>query len=151
MLPTAARTLADYLIDHHLPAQGWHFAWNRRKRSLGLCRYREKRIELSLHFVLANDEAQVRETILHEIAHALAGEKAGHGPAWKNMCGIVGCKPERCDKGQAVMPMGRWSAQCPACGKQYSRHKRPHRRARYWCRNCGPEKGAVVFDAVSLS
>jgi predicted SprT family Zn-dependent metalloprotease len=145
MTPTAARHIAETLIAYHLPEEDWHFAWNRRKRSLGLCRYHQKRIELSLHFVLANDEAQVRETVLHEIAHALAGEKAGHGPAWKTMCLRVGCKPERCDKGVAVMPTGRWQAQCPTCGKQYHRHRRPQRRARYWCRTCGPERGAVQF------
>ena len=147
MTPTASRQLAESLIVHYLPNGGWRFAWNRRKRSLGLCRYREKRIELSLHFVMANDEDQVRETVLHEIAHALAGEKAGHGPAWKVMCTRVGCKPERCDNGIAVMPAGRWAARCGACGKQYTRHRRPHVRARYWCRTCGPEKGAIVFDA----
>ena len=145
MTPTAARHLAESLIATHLHAQRWHFAWNRRKRSLGLCRYREQRIELSLHFVLANDEAQVRETVLHEIAHALAGEKAGHGPRWKSHCLALGCKPERCDKGIAIMPTGRWSAQCPSCGKQFNRHRRPHTKARYWCRHCGPAKGPVVF------
>ena len=57
----------------------WSFGWNWRKRALGLCRYRERKIELSRWFVKANGEGIVRETILHEIAHALAGEKAGHG------------------------------------------------------------------------
>ena len=123
----------------------WAFGWNRRKRSLGLCRYREKRIELSGHFVRANDAEQVRETILHEIAHALAGEKAGHGAAWKAACARVGCKAERCDKGVAVMPRGRWTARCGGCGKEYWRHRRPARRARYWCRSCGPERGVIAF------
>ena len=139
-----AEQLARKLMaDFGLP--DWAFGWNRRKRSLGLCRYREKRLELSAHFVHANDETQVRETILHEIAHALAGEKAAHGPLWKAMCARVGCKPERCDHGTAVMPKGRWSALCPACGKQYHRHRRPARQARYWCRHCGPTTGTVTF------
>src|ERR1039458_1461278 len=79
----------------------WGFGWNWRKRALGLCRYRERRIELSRDFVRANEMGIVRETILHEIAHALAGEKAGHGARWKEMCARVGCKAERCDKGEA--------------------------------------------------
>jgi predicted SprT family Zn-dependent metalloprotease len=127
----------------------WTFGWNRRKRSLGLCRYRERRIELSAHFVYSNDAAQVRETILHEIAHALAGEKAGHGPLWKEMCRRVGAKPERCDHGVAVMPRGRWVARCGTCGKEYWRHRRPARRAKYWCRGCGPERGMVEFSAAA--
>jgi predicted SprT family Zn-dependent metalloprotease len=127
----------------------WAFGWNRRKRSLGLCRYRERRLELSIHFAYANDEAQVRETILHEIAHALAGEKAGHGPLWKAMCQRVGCQPARCDHGEAVMPRGRWVARCGVCGKEYWRHRRPARRAKYWCRGCGPQHGIVVFSAAA--
>jgi len=123
----------------------WHFGWNRRKRALGLCRYREKRIELSLYFVRDNEEPMVRETILHEIAHALAGEKAGHGPKWKAICAKIGCKAERCDKGVAVMPRGRWRGSCTGCGKEYWRHRRPMREAKYWCRTCGPERGKVQF------
>jgi len=141
----ARALISDFGLNGTLFTAGWQFGWNRRKRSLGLCRYHEKRIELSTYFVGANGEAEVRETILHEIAHALAGEKAGHGPKWKAMCLRVGCKPERCDKGGAVMPRGRWQAACPTCGKEYWRHRRPARRAHYWCRACGPERGPVEF------
>ncbi len=144
MNPVEAQAIARQSL-HQFSLPDWTFAWNRRKRSLGLCRYRQKQIELSLHFVLANDVQQVRETVLHEIAHALAGEKAGHGPLWKNMCARVGCKPERCDRGEAVMPRGKWLARCTGCGKEYWRHRRPASRARYWCKTCGPQQGAITF------
>jgi predicted SprT family Zn-dependent metalloprotease len=139
----AERMARGLIGDFGLAA--WTFGWNWRKRALGLCRYRERRIELSRWFVQANGEEMVRETVLHEIAHALAGEKAGHGAKWKAMCLRVGCKPERCDKGEAVMPKGRWGATCGSCGKEYWRHKRPAKGARYWCRGCGAERGAVKF------
>jgi predicted SprT family Zn-dependent metalloprotease len=126
----------------------WTFRWNRRKRSLGLCRYRERQIELSMYFVKANGEELVRETVLHEIAHALAGVKAAHGPLWKAMCAKVGCHPVRCEGGVAVMPRGRWVAQCTACGKVYHRFRQPGREAKYWCVNCGPERGQVTFHAA---
>jgi predicted SprT family Zn-dependent metalloprotease len=144
-----AALLARKLMHEHGVAD-WSFGWNRRKRSLGLCRYRQKRIELSIYFAQANEEVQVRETILHEIAHALAGEQAGHGPRWKAMCAKVGCKPQRCDQGEAIMPRGRWQAQCRACGKEYWRHHRPARRARYWCRTCGPDRGVVTFTLAGV-
>jgi predicted SprT family Zn-dependent metalloprotease len=144
----AASTTAREAMDRFGLAD-WAFGWNRRKRSLGLCRYRERCIELSVHFVRANEPEQVRETILHEIAHALAGEKAGHGPLWKAFCQRVGCQPVRCDRGEALMPKGRWMARCGTCGKEYWRHRRPARRASYWCRRCGPERGTVVFAAAA--
>ena len=140
----AAQSIAITLLAEH-GLREWHFGWNRRKRSLGLCRYRERRIELSMYFVRDNDETQVRDTILHEIAHALAGRKAAHGPAWKDIARRLGCEPRACDGGLAVMPKGRWRAKCGACGKEYHRHKRPPRNARYWCRKCGPERGAIQF------
>ncbi|MGN6367343.1 MAG: SprT family zinc-dependent metalloprotease [Phycisphaerae bacterium] len=139
-----AERLASELMRAH-GVGDWAFGWNRRKRALGLCRYQQRRIELSAHFVRVNGEEIVRDTVLHEIAHALAGQRAGHGPKWKAMCLRLGCKPERCDKGEAVMPRGRWEARCPTCGKEYWRHKRPQRGARYWCRTCGPMRGPVQF------
>jgi predicted SprT family Zn-dependent metalloprotease len=139
-----AEQLALKLMAVH-GVSGWQFGWNFRKRALGLCRYRERRIELSRHFVKANDEPMVRETVLHEIAHALAGEKAGHGRTWKAACARVGCLPERCDKGAAIMPRGRWQARCGGCGKEYWRHRRPDRGARYWCRGCGSGRGEIRF------
>ena len=39
---------------------------------------------------------QVTDTILHEIAHALAGPGAGHGPAWKATASRLGATPKSC-------------------------------------------------------
>ena len=72
----SAEQIAEHLMTRHgLMGRGWSFAFNRRKRSLGLCHYTARRIELSSHFVEMNDETQVRDTVLHEIAHALAGRE----------------------------------------------------------------------------
>lgn len=39
---------------------------------------------------------QVTDTILHEIAHALAGPAARHGPAWKSIARRLGATPKSC-------------------------------------------------------
>ena len=143
MVPQDALTLARTLLDQHGLPQ-WALRFNRRKRSLGLCYYERMRIELSLPYVLRNDEASIRDTVLHEIAHALAGKKAAHGPAWKALCVRIGATPKRCDH-EADMPHGRWRAKCGGCGREFSRHRRPARGARYACRKCGPERGGIVF------
>ena len=80
----AARHLAETLLAEHGLSTAdppWTFRFNRRKRALGTCHYGPRRIELSSHFVVANDPDEVRDTVLHEIAHALAGPMAGHGTA----------------------------------------------------------------------
>lgn len=145
---TAAMKLAENLMQAHA-LRGWTFAFNRRKRALGLCRYGPRRIELSLPFVLNNDELAVRDTILHEIAHALAGEQVGHGPQWQNICMRIGATPVRCDY-LAIMPAGRWQGMCPSCGKSYSRHRKPMRNRIYCCRACGRDRGQIHFRAVAI-
>jgi predicted SprT family Zn-dependent metalloprotease len=144
----AARELAVALMrDHGL--DGWSFAFNRNVRRAGVCRYatakRPGRIELSVHFVARNPAAEVRDTILHEIAHALVGAKHGHDDTWKAKCREIGAKPERTYGEHVAMPKGRWRAECPGCRKGYDRHRRPKRLTGWYCRSCGQDRGALVW------
>src|SRR5947209_15308840 len=83
----------DLLAAHGL--DGWTFAFNRRKRAMGYCYYGSKTVELSVYFVESNPDAVIRDTLLHEIAHALVGPEHGHDRAWKEKCLELGAKPER--------------------------------------------------------
>ena len=99
-----ARTL---MAEHGLIAAGWQFAWSRGKKELGCCSIKEQRhritgekqqiklIRLSRYLVTMNSDEEVRDTILHEIAHALAGVENGHNDKWQAMCRKVGAKPKR--------------------------------------------------------
>src|SRR5689334_13851065 len=94
--PRALRAAA--LARELLAANGlndWSFRFNRSKVNMGLCKYGPRTIELSVFFVERNSDEAIRDTLLHEVAHALAGRAAGHGPLWKAMCVRVGAKPER--------------------------------------------------------
>jgi predicted SprT family Zn-dependent metalloprotease len=140
--PSAAKAIAVALMREH-GLREWRFGFNRAKRTMGLCRHSERRIELSVYFVLANDAANVRDCILHEIAHAIAGARAGHGPKWRRICRRIGAIPERC--GEARMPDGGWKATCPRCRREYTRHRRPKRHLIYSCSECGWDTGKLVF------
>jgi predicted SprT family Zn-dependent metalloprotease len=142
LAPSEAREMALVLMHKH-GLGDWRFAFNRAKRTMGLCRHSDRRIELSIYFVLANDYSTVRDCILHEIAHGIAGLAAGHGPKWRRICQRIGAKPERC--GDAQMPDGTWWAECPACRRRYTRHRRPRRTLRYSCGDCGWELGKLKF------
>jgi len=140
----AVRQVAlDLMARHGL--HGWGFAFNRRKRALGLCRYETRAIELSIYLVDQNGPEEVVDTILHEIAHALVGHGHGHDAVWKRKCLEIGAKPQRC--GQADMPCGRWQARCGGCGTQFSRHRKPKRLRGWFCRTCGPERGQFTWRA----
>jgi predicted SprT family Zn-dependent metalloprotease len=144
----AARELAVSLMRQH-GLDGWAFAFNRNVRRAGVCRYptsrRPGRIELSAHFVVRNPAAEVRDTILHEIAHALVGQSHGHDDVWKAKCREVGARPERTYGEHVAMPKGRWRAECPGCRKGYDRHRRPKRLTGWYCRTCGKDRGALVW------
>lgn len=137
-----AYSLARGLMDA-FGLEGWAFGFDRAKRRAGACHWRKQRITLSSHYVLHNYEEEVRDTILHEIAHALAGQAAGHGPAWRAMCCRVGAVPQRCYDKSVVMPKGRWQAVCLGCGMVFHAHRRPTRR--YWCKRCGMDRGLLTY------
>lgn len=139
------RNLALELMARH-GLHGWRFGFNRRKRTLGLCRHGVRTIELSIYFTDRNAPEEIRDTILHEIAHALVGPEHGHDAVWKAKCREVGARPERC--GQADMPAGRWQARCGGCGGVFSRHRRPKRFKGWFCRTCGPERGTLTWRSA---
>ena len=89
-----AEVLVDYLLDKFLPDTSWSFAWNTRVHALGVCKYRITEIQLSKQWTLATQWEEVDDTIRHEIAHAIAGYRAGHGLAWKQAAILTGAKPE---------------------------------------------------------
>jgi predicted SprT family Zn-dependent metalloprotease len=138
----AVRKLALELMARH-GLHDWTFAFNRRKRAMGLCRYAVRTIELSIYLVDRNGLDEIRDTILHEIAHALVGREHGHDALWKRKCLEIGAKPERC--GQADMPAGRWRARCGSCCQVFSRHRRPKRLQGWFCRTCGPQRGGLAW------
>lgn len=97
MMPDDAEILALRLMrEWGLLAKGWTFGFDFTERRFGLCSYARKRISLSKLLTCLNNEAEVKETILHEIAHALCRPSDGHGSFWRNIARMVGAKPTAC-------------------------------------------------------
>ncbi len=86
---------ARELMDRHGLAE-WALRFNGARRKLGECRPRRKLILLSRSHAVHASSVQVTDTILHEIAHALAGPAAKHGPAWKAIARRLGAAPKSC-------------------------------------------------------
>src|SRR3954466_6720554 len=74
---TARRELARHGL------RGWTFGLSKAKRRLGVCKYRARRIEVAEYYARHSPEESVLDTLRHEIAHAIAGPSAKHGPKWK--------------------------------------------------------------------
>jgi len=120
-----AKNLAEELMEKHgLIKNYWTFQFNNRKRSFGVCSYLKKTIYLSSSATELNDEAQVRDIILHEIAHALSPLGAGHGYIWRLKCMEIGCKPQRLCPADVKIADKQWLGTCPKCDRKISRYKR---------------------------
>jgi len=81
---------------NHYGLNEWRLGFSTATTKLGCCRYSQKKIELSLFHTVSSDDDQIMDTILHEIAHALAGPSAGHGPKWKQIAQQIGATPKSC-------------------------------------------------------
>ncbi len=143
----AAGKLARELMDEHGLAD-WRLEWGRGKRTLGTCIWARQTIRLSAFYVSLNDEDHVRDTILHEIAHALAGETHGHDEVWKATCRRIGADPTRVAH-EVNTPAAPYELYCPCCdsvvGKRY-RRVRWSTLERMGCRTCGQKSmGKLVF------
>lgn len=118
----------------------WSFGLAKTKRRQGVCKFRDRRIEIAEYYARHNSREKVLDTLLHEIAHALAGPQAGHGPVWKAIAHELGATPQACDTcvDTVVMP-GDWQATCEACNKTFHKYKRPQLLNGYRCR-CAAQK-----------
>lgn len=120
-----AMRLARKLMDEH-GLHEWRLLGDDAKRRAGACRYGTRTISLSRPLTHLHDETEVRETVLHEIAHALAGPAAGHGPQWQSIATAIGSTGARCVDADAPRLEGDWRGRCPA-GHEADRHRRPTR------------------------
>lgn len=123
MILKDAESLAHRLMsDHGLPH--WHFEFDRAVRRFGCCVYRIRTITLSKRFALLNSESEVRNTILHEIAHALVGPHHGHDRVWRAKAKELGCSGSRRCAPSVRAPAAKWVAECPGCRREVRRHRR---------------------------
>lgn len=87
---------ADLMAEHGITEQGWTFAFDSAASRMGVCRYRDKRIAVSRLYAAEASHEDVRDTLLHEIAHVLAGARAKHGVLWKAHASRIGATPKAC-------------------------------------------------------
>lgn len=96
----ATLKLEKCFIKHGLIKMGWKYKFNNNKSCCGVCKYHSKTIELSRNYINSKvtHKRDIKDTILHEIAHALCpGEQ--HNTVWKTKAIEIGCNGKRCSKG----------------------------------------------------
>ena len=115
--------------------EGWRVEFDTAKRRAGVCRYGDRVIGLSGPLTRLHAETEVRDTVLHEIAHALVGPAHRHDEVWRATARRIGCSGRRCLPADAPRVQGAWVGTCPR-GHTHDRHRRPVRVTS--CRRCSP-------------
>lgn len=108
----AREELDGYCLPH------WNFRFNKSKVNSGLCDYSTKTIYLSKCYLPHMSPEEIRQTLLHEIAHALT-PWAKHGRKWKLACEYLGIPPNV--TGSIPRLPGKYSAKC-SCGNVWNRY-----------------------------
>lgn len=142
---------AHALIRMHLDPSIWTFGFDNAKTRAGVCDFSRKRISVSRHIAMRADDDDIHQVLLHEVAHAMSGPKAGHGPIWKSTAASIGYVGTRLYTGANVQHLARWVGRCPA-GHEYFRHRRPTRVVS--CTLCAPRfdaKHVIVWSERSAS
>jgi predicted SprT family Zn-dependent metalloprotease len=141
-----ARTLAFDLLALHglrLPIR-----WSTAKRQLGAIKFKNKvavELVLSKVFIAANEEAAVKDLILHEIAHALVGCENEHNHVWKAKCREIGARPEQYAKLADSNVLPTHQVKCTQCECVYKNLFAASRKdySQYLCGRC-PNNGGTI-------
>ncbi len=145
-------------LGHATLAERLTVRWNTRMRSTaGMAYPGQARVTLNPRLIAFGD-AEIDRTLLHEVAHLLAHERAGrrriapHGPEWRRACQDLGLvKETRCH----TLPLPRRKVarphryRCPACGTHLDR-VRPLRKKAACLACCKQHNGGKFDERFSL-
>lgn len=120
---------------HGLTQQSWTVKYDHARARAGQCRHRAKVLSFSRNLIARRSPAEMRNTLLHEIAHALAGPSHGHDRTWRAHALQIGCNGQRCHK-MELAPR-KWSYVCTAGCWNVARFKRSSSHAGATCKHCG--------------
>ena len=133
------QTALQLLKTHGLPA--WTFGFDHSTRRAGCCNYRARAISISIHLAMQASGDEIRDTLLHEIAHALVGSRHGHDRIWRAKALEIGGSGTRTHRMEFAVP--RWQVRCiNSCWS----HTAQRRNTRLVCRSCG---GKLVYSPFS--
>jgi len=130
-LTTIERHARALMTMHGVGRLGFEF--DRGKKRIGAMHYQRSggvsipvKITISKHYALILSMDEIRETMLHEIAHALTPGD-GHGAKWKSKARELGARPAPC-KAVSVSPEAAWKGICGSCSAvQGNQHRAPLR------------------------
>ena len=145
---------------------GWRFSFSTHKSRFGQCSFRRvgfgdnrsitnKRLYLSQWLIQNSSKtfAEWKNTMLHEIAHAIDGEiryTTNHDYRWKSIALAIGCDGKRCSSAEIDARASKYTLVCPNCGKETASHKKKRRLSAcgQCCRDYNNGKFSMEFKLI---
>ena len=81
---------------------------------------------MSKYLAARYDDDEIHQVLLHEVAHAMAGSRAGHGARWKAQALELGYEGKRTHDGAIADELAPWVGTCPR-GHVHYRYRQPKR------------------------
>lgn len=84
IIETTTHLLNQHGLSH------WKVQFGTAYTQLGSCNYKTQTLRFSKRFAAVQSWEDIYDTILHEVAHAIAGYDAGHGYTWRRIARDLG-------------------------------------------------------------
>ncbi|MEO0024721.1 MAG: hypothetical protein RL196_1162 [Actinomycetota bacterium] len=123
---SVAQAMALATMARHIDLSVWGFRFDNGKRRAGQCNYTERVISISKHLVAHHTLDEVQQVVLHEIAHAMVGKDAGHGPVFKRQAAALGYRGHNFTGREIAANEAPWVGHCKA-GHVHYRYRKPTR------------------------
>jgi predicted SprT family Zn-dependent metalloprotease len=133
----AIDALATHLLKE-FKLTDWSFRFDHSTRRAGCCNYRDQQISIAFDLARNASDKDIRDTLLHEIAHALVGKQHNHDPIWKAKAKEIGCSGERTHR--LVFSPPRYHVTCENGCFKHTAERRNHRLV---CRTC---RGKLIYS-----
>jgi len=131
-----AISLAQNLLNDYTELKHWSVSTNKRKRAFGVCNYTHQKIELSEFLIPHMTDEAIKDTIIHEIAHALT-RGHNHDYVWRRKCIELGGNGHRVggdekyknasESRQIIEKSAKYTLTCPVCGDSHGQHRKSKR------------------------
>ena len=127
---TALRNCLNATSTRGAPATRWRYRFETATARAGICRYETRTVVLSVSYVLRAPWHDIRDTLLHEIAHAIIGPGHSHDVAWQTAARRIRCTAKRCST--VMHSLKRWMRESPGAGILQAMRERHCRQIERW-------------------
>jgi hypothetical protein len=139
MTITETITLGLKLKNKHPELNDWKVTLNNRVRSFGLCSYSKKEIQMSKSIIPYMSDESIKNTLIHEIAHALT-KGHSHDWVWSQKCIELGGDGKRVGgdnkyengkdgRNECLSKLSKYTLTCPCCGETHYKNRLPKRKS----------------------